>query len=248
MGKEENIIFCSHIWEKGRRPKNEDSLAYWHMKKGTKQKVFAIICDGIGGLQEGEQASGYVVRQMVNWFMLEGYKLKNIQKAEMKVQQLAYQLHEEIKLYGKEKGIRLGTTMTLLWWENKRYFWIHFGDCRLYLIRRKKVRKLTREHCEKNGAVNQAIGVGEWKLPMVGRGKIGEKDAFLMCTDGFYRNLDEEVMASIAGRIITEENQAERMLKQVYEKKLAIGERDNISALYLGRVVQEKEKGRNRKY
>ena len=34
-----------------------------------------MVCDGIGGLSKGEEASAYVVRQVSNWYMSEGYKL-----------------------------------------------------------------------------------------------------------------------------------------------------------------------------
>ena len=241
MKKTGKEFFCGHLWEKGKREKNEDSLAYWHMKKGNKHQILAIICDGIGGLAEGEQASSYVVRQIVNWFMTEGYKINKIKKVENRIQQLVYQLHEELKDYGKEKHIRLGTTMTLLWMENSRYLWVHCGDCRLYQIRKGKVRKLTQEHCEKNGAVNQAIGVGEWKLLAVGKGKIRLGEFFLLCTDGFYRKLDGEILSILAKRNVKEEEQVNRILKQIYQKKIFMGENDNISALCLG--VTGKSKG-----
>ena len=44
----------------------------------------AVICDGIGGLSKGEEASSYVVRQLTNWFMSEGYHL-SIKKQEKRM-------------------------------------------------------------------------------------------------------------------------------------------------------------------
>ena len=238
MGRD-RVFFCGHLWERGKREKNEDSLAFWHMRKGKKQKILAIICDGIGGLKEGEQASGYVVRQMVNWFMTEGYKISRMAMAEGIMTQFCYQVHEEIKNYGKEKGSRLGTTMTLLFLNEKDFLWLHCGDSRLYLIRKGKVRKITRETCEKNGALNQAIGGGEWKLPAAGRGKLRKGDGLLLCTDGFYRNLSTDILQTLAKRGIYGEEQADRMLRQIYQKKIAMQETDNISAIYLGTMRKE---------
>lgn len=201
------------------------------MRKGRRHKALAVICDGIGGLDEGEQASSYVVRQIANWFMSEGYKF-NFKKQKKMIQQLCFQIHEEIMEYGKEKGICLGTTVIIVLMNHRRISWFHIGDCRLYLIRDKKVRKLTEEHHDRRGNLVRAIGVGDWHQPVAGSRKIGKKDKFLLCTDGFYRNLDTEELRIWGKRKIENEVQANRMLKQIFQKKVAIGEKDNISALY----------------
>lgn len=241
MGKTENEFFCGHLWEQGKREKNEDSLAFWYMKKGKENKILAVVCDGIGGLPEGEQASSYVVRQLAGWFMTRGYGIKKTERTKMILQQLCYQIHEEIKEYGKQKGIRLGTTMTILLMDNRKYLWLHCGDCRLYLNRNGKLKQLTKEDCEKNGAINKAVGVGEWNQLQIGEGRITKGDLFLLCTDGFYKRLEAEELSVWAKRKISNENQAERMLRQIYQKKIAMDERDNISALYLG--IKRKSRG-----
>ena len=63
-----------------------------------------IICDGIGGLQEGENASGYVVRQMASWFFARGCRIRGKKKLETEINQLTFQIHEELKAYGEETG------------------------------------------------------------------------------------------------------------------------------------------------
>lgn len=227
------------MWEKGARERNEDSLAFWQMRKGKKQQVLAVICDGIGGLSEGEQASSYVVRQLANWFMSEGYKLKPIKQKKM-IQQLCFQIHEELQNYGKEKGIRLGTTVTIVLMNPRKIAWFHIGDCRLYLMREKKVRKLTEEHHDCKGNLNRAIGVGKWYQPVMGSKRIRKKDKFLLCTDGFYRNLDMEELRIWGKRKVEDGTQADRMLRQIFQKKIAAGEKDNISALYFGVIEDTK--------
>lgn len=241
MGKQEKVFLCGHLWEKGRREKNEDSLAFWHMKKGRQNRIMAIICDGIGGLPQGEQASSYVIRQMAGWYMTEGYRIEKIKKTEKILQQLCYQIHGELKEYGKENGIRLGTTMTMLVLDNKRYVCVHYGDCRLYLFRKGKIQQLTRDDCEKNGAINKAIGVGEWNLGQFSSGKIRLGDSFLLCTDGFYKKIDDEMLQILAKRKNLEEEHIGRILKQIYQKKIFMGENDNISALFV--AVRKKNRG-----
>lgn len=193
----------------------------------------AVICDGIGGLPQGEEASSYVVRQLANWYMTEGYRL-NIKKQKNVLQQLCFQMHKEIKEFGIEKKVQLGTTVAVVLIENRKAYWFYTGDCRIYLIRNTKVRKLTKEHHDKAGNLNRAIGVGEWHLLCEDRRNIRKGDKFLLCTDGFYRNLAQEELRIWGKRKMESDGQAERMLKQIFQKKINNGEKDNISAIYFG--------------
>ena len=195
----------------------------------------AVICDGIGGLSQGEQASSYVVRQLANWFMSVGYRQKGkfLIKA---LQQFVFQMDEELKSYGQENGIRLGTTATIVLLDRYQLFWFHCGDCRLYLFRGKKIRKITKEHQDEKGNLNRAIGVGSWKLLDNGKMKIRKTDKFILCTDGLYRNLDLEELRMWGGRNVEDDEQAKRMLKQLFQKKIYKGEQDNLSAIYFGYV------------
>ena len=198
----------------------------------------AVICDGLGGLPQGEEASSYVVRQLANWFMTEGYRLK-IGRQKKVLQQLCFQIHKEIKEFGREKKIQLGTTIAAVLIEDRRMCWFYTGDCRLYLIRNTKVRKLTKEHHDRRGNLNRAIGVGEWYLLSEECRKIRRGDRFLLCTDGFYRNLDREELRIWGKRKMENSGQADRMLKQIFQKKINCGEKDNISALYFGYMEQK---------
>ena len=199
----------------------------------------AILCDGIGGLEKGEEASSYVVRQVSNWFMTEGYKL-SVGKQQKILQQLCYQMHQELLHYGEEHGIRLGTTMTCVLLDENTAIWVHLGDCRLYLLRKRKAKILSKEHQEA-GKLVRALGVGEWHLFTAGRTKIKNGDKFLLCSDGLYRNLSLEELKQWAKKPVYSDAEANRMLRQLLEKKKNRKEKDNISALYFG--YEKKRKG-----
>ncbi|MBR5577424.1 MAG: serine/threonine-protein phosphatase [Lachnospiraceae bacterium] len=226
--------FVGCLWEKGKKEKNQDSLAFWWMNKNFHHCLLGVICDGIGGLSEGENASTYAVKQLVAWFLSEGYYEKNLRLLEKRIQQLLYQLHFEIKEYGREKRITLGTTISLFLVRDRQLLWVHFGDSRIYLLKKSKLIQLTRDHKENNGALNKALGTGEWALPDMGRIKLGNKDRILVCSDGFYRGLEMEEIRTLLKRNVRENETAERMLKLIYQKKCAMGERDDISAIFLG--------------
>lgn len=203
------------------------------MQRGRQNKAVAVICDGIGGFLRGEEASSYVVRQIANWFMSEGYQKKG-RKRNQALQQFLFQIHEEIKEYGKEKGSPLGTTVTLVLIDNFKLYWFHCGDCRLYLSRGGKVKKLTPDHQDEKGNLNRAIGAGEWHVLDSGSVRIGKKDRVLLCSDGLYRMLEKEEWKIWFEKKVSSDEQAGRMLKQLFQKKMAKGEKDNLSALYFG--------------
>ena len=238
--RREKQFFCGHLWEKGCRDKNQDSLSFWHMRRGKNHKVMAVLCDGIGGLEQGEEASSYVVRQLANWFMTEGYRM-GLAKQQKMIQQLCFQIHQELADYGKENGIRLGTTIAVVLMENKKMCWMYTGDCRIYLLRDKRIKKLTGEHHDSKGNLTRAIGVGEWYLLTQGMKKWKKKDRILVCSDGFYRNLDKEELRIWNQRKVDSNAKADRMLKQIFQKKISAGERDNISALYFGYTEKQGE-------
>ena len=228
------------MWEKGARENNEDSIAFWHMSKEKTNKIFAVICDGIGGLPKGEEASSYVVRQLANWFMSEGYKMP-IKKQQRRIQQLCFQLHEELKSYGEEHKIKLGTTMTCVLIHGKRLVWIHCGDCRLYLFRKKRGKILTTEQQNEKGHLLHAIGVGQWQVLDSNRRTLKKRDRLLLCSDGLYRLLELEELQMWASKEVHCDEQANRMLKQLGDKKKYMGEKDNISALYFGYGYEKRE-------
>lgn len=202
------------------------------MSKGKKDCLFGIVCDGIGGLEEGENASGYVVRQVMSWFRTNGYKRKSRKKLESEVSQLLFQIHEELKAYGEGKGIKLGTTMTFFLIHKNLIFWGHAGDSRLYLIKKGRVKQLTVDHKEADGALNQAIGAGDWKLISTGWKHFWSGESVLLCTDGFYRSFSNEEIRGCLDREFMSERQIQRMLVQMGQRASAMGEKDNISALF----------------
>lgn len=233
--EEEKKYFCAHIWERGKREVNQDSLAFWWMNKGRKNRYLGVVCDGIGGLQEGENASTHVVSQIVSWYMAEGYGKQKGRNIRQELQQLLFQIHEELDAYGEVNKKKLGSTVTFFLGFEESFLWGHCGDSRLYLLRKGTVRQLTRDHKLPDGSINRAIGCGTWHLPDMGEGRLNKGDSLLLCTDGFYRGLEREELSGFAGRKIKDDEMAERMLRQILHKKYAMGERDNISAIYFGR-------------
>ena len=56
-------------WERGRRAmRNQDSVVLLQVLTARGRVLMAAVCDGMGGLEQGETASGYVTRRLQEWF------------------------------------------------------------------------------------------------------------------------------------------------------------------------------------
>ena len=61
-------FISGYLWKKGAGDVNEDSLTIQQIRCQRKICLMAVLCDGIGGLKNGEFASGYVTEELVKWF------------------------------------------------------------------------------------------------------------------------------------------------------------------------------------
>ena len=79
--------FLSEVyWDKGGRCVNQDSISLQEVRMKGEKVVFALICDGIGGLDGGEIASGFVAERMTEWFYKEALNLLRRHKGRKKIE------------------------------------------------------------------------------------------------------------------------------------------------------------------
>lgn len=228
--KQNNTWEIARFWHIGQRGSNQDSILVRQMKKGKRICTLLVVCDGIGGLQEGEKASGHIVYQLSSWFVQKGCKSKSLQQGKRQMKRLLYQIHRQLQNYGRIQNIQMGSTICFVFMIGRRYFWGQVGDSRLYRIQKKKCKCLSHDQIHANGALLYAIGVGDWKIPKCKYGKLHKNEALLLCTDGFYRGLSEEQILQYLNPA-NSEAPLQRRLDQLGQKKLSMGEQDNLSAL-----------------
>lgn len=235
-GEEERLItgFC---WDKGCRRDNQDSLSLQEVRARGGSYVLAVVCDGIGGMQEGETASGYVAEELTKWFYEEGLTLAasffpSLQ-LRRSLEKRMYRIGRQLRAYGREQKISSGTTCTAAVIRNRTFLLAHLGDSRAYQIGR-KCRLLTCDHVGKDGGLMKGIGTFEWHGPDLRTGYIGKEEALLLCTDGFYRLLRPWWLISMLEPAQFDENaQVEDRLGRITRLLIDKGERDNISAIYV---------------
>ena len=128
------------------RKDNEDSFGYWEpeddqqfLRKGR----LAIVADGMGGYEGGQEASRLAVETMVAVYRDSGGD--DPQAALVQALQVA---HEQILQYSiAHPELRgMGTTCTAAAIVRGELYYVHVGDTRLYLIRDGQITRVTRDH------------------------------------------------------------------------------------------------------
>jgi serine/threonine protein phosphatase PrpC len=193
---------------------NQDSLTLKVANTSFGEAVFAVLCDGMGGLQQGEVASAVVVRAYEQWFMREldgmfkyGFKPDDVKNA---WNDIALDCNEKISAYGKLKNASMGTTLTVMLMVDDCYYISHVGDCRVYVMddgisqitidqtfvaREVLLGHMTPEQAKNDSRRNvilQCIGTGKALSPEFTHGRVGIGESYLLCSDGFRHEVSDE--------------------------------------------------------
>jgi len=197
---------------KGGRETNQDRISV----AVAEEAALLVVCDGMGGHAEGERAAEIAQRTITERFwqtpqpLLDpfGFLHLSLGAAHMGVVTLGLPLTLEQ---------RPRATCALCLVQQGSAYWAHVGDSRVYHVRAGSVRERTRDHSHvellvREGLINpgqvqnhplrnfveSCLG-GEPILPemaMNPRRQLLHGDLLLVCTDGFWANLDENLIAS----------------------------------------------------
>ena len=152
-----------------------------------KEAIFLLVADGIGGLAQGEWASGTVTEEMTRWFweqalfVLErrGWQ-KLLEKSSVRSLR---RIQEEMEWQEKNGQFYSGTTCTMAVVYRRRYLLVHIGDSRAYRIGKKECCLTTDHH--QDGKLSRCIGDFGFCRPDIQTGRLRKKEILLLCTDGF---------------------------------------------------------------
>lgn len=199
---------------------NQDSLTVKVANTPYGEAAVAVLCDGMGGLEQGEVASAVVVRACEQWFLKElpatireGQGYIDIHRLRDCWDRLVNECNMRILDYSRERRTTMGTTLTMLLLFGGSFYISHVGDCRAYRMSDEKMEKLTTDqtyverevalgHMTPEQAKNdsrrnvllQCIGTVEKVAPDFICGECLPGDSFLLCSDGFRHELSEQEM------------------------------------------------------
>jgi len=169
------------------RMNNEDS--YY----SSDRSCLWIVCDGMGGHQEGNFAS-HLVTDIFEQVHLTGTFDNKIDLITSQFYNIQKILEKKVHKLGNNAVI--GTTFVLLLIENEKGVCIHSGDSRCYVYRDHILSLATKDHAKsvqgKDGerkALTKALSAPGTLSLEIKKFHVKKKDVYLLCSDGFYDNL-----------------------------------------------------------
>lgn len=210
---------------KNLRSTNMDGVLLKERMVVGKAIYLAVVCDGVGSMEDGALASAMATELLGGWFD----SLHDLKGMGTKMLGVVAEINGTILRTAREQRLRTASTLSALLLDGSNYYIVHAGDSRIYVYRDGVLRQLTRDQTN-GGKLTSCIGRME-NVPLVyDEGKY-ENDIFLLCTDGLYRKLTQE---NICGFLASAHKKGlENTIRQMVSLAMEKGERDNISLAIL---------------
>lgn len=233
---------------------NQDSFGVKVADTVAGKAVIAVLCDGMGGLSHGEVASATVVDTFNKWFL---YRMPILSEKKI-TEDIVYEewldivsdCNRRVLLYGKNNGIRIGTTLTVLMIIDGRCFIMNIGDSRAYKIS-DSATVLTKDHTVtarelENGLITEeqaeidprrhilfkCIGMSGDINPDMFVQEVKEDTVYMLCSDGFRQRItEEEIFSLLKPSEMTEKSQMRLNMEKLIELNKARNEGDNMTAV-----------------
>ena len=243
-------LYCetAQITLQGDRENNEDRSLLLRTPNAT----LAVLGDGMGGHPKGEVAAQILIDTCRQMF--ERAK-KPVANPQYLIKMMLLQSHGSIVTYGNQQQppIKPRTTAVVCLIQNNNFYWAHAGDSRLYLVRNGEVSMRTKDHSyvqnlQAQGVINAEQGSshpyrnyvtrclgGTHNPPKVTTGDpipLQPSDLLLLCSDGFWGQLDEQ---QIIQQLIQAETPLHSALQQLATaaEQTSVSESDNVTAIAL---------------
>jgi len=233
---------------------NQDSVLIKHALCDGGEVLMAIICDGMGGLSKGELASATVIRAFAKWFDVElPFELEDIDLNVVggKWSLMLKDLNLKIQETARSSGSSMGTTFTGVLFVGDDYVVAHVGDSRFYQIG-SSMQQITTDQTfvarevsrgtmtedqartdKRRNLLLQCVGASDVVEPQIITGKT-EKDAYMLCSDGFRHEITEKEMYESLNPInLMNKNAMHNNAKYLIEQVKHRGEKDNISVVLI---------------
>ena len=227
------------------RTRNEDSILM------LDDQGIWLVADGMGGHHAGDFASQTITRNMGLYKQQESLE-DSVLLLEENILNSNSIIREKSNKLGKNATI--GSTVVCAYiWQNYLFtFWA--GDSRLYRYRGEELERLTEDHsyveelvrmgkleakdAESHPAANvvlKAIGIDDDLSIDFDYFELSNNDIFIICSDGLYKDLDEDSLASIVSQ---NQGSMSALSESLLSRSLDAGGTDNISIITL-KVVQK---------
>lgn len=240
---------------------NQDSLIIMEARVEENDLEFAAVCDGMGGLKNGEFASASMSEDLKVWFekTVAGLPYGGLARKDLisSLNEAVLWAGRKLRRYREQYG-SCGTTVAGVVLYRGRYLCVNVGDSRVYKIGKDGIQQLTHDQTvaqqmfddgkitKKEAAEHpgqsillQCVGASAEVVPDYTWGVYREGDTFLLCSDGFRHKYSEKEMRSAfhPGKTASEE-EMEKAAKKAIDKVMSRRERDNITVVLVAAKEQ----------
>lgn len=221
----------------GRCVRDGTGEAEW-VREGAARPFVVAVCDGLGGHQGGDQASGRVAERLAGnvWRWSAGISAVDLAAG---LSETMADAHRELGEIGRADSTRAGcgTTCTGLLMASDAFLMVHVGDSRCYRRRDGLWKQLTQDHSvvmpdgsgQKISRLIYAVGADLPELPPEMIEDLSQKcfpgDVYLLMTDG--------VLAATGNEVALEAAMNAPDANGVLELALKNGGPDNATAVRL---------------
>jgi len=222
---------------------NQDSFVYKVVDTGDYYAGIFAVADGVGGLEKGEIASAVAISNLNKWWEHE-FK-SHYQDQAYLVKSLITMLKTanlEIIRIGQTEGIKMGTTMSVLFIHMDQAIIVHVGDSRIYKasgLISPKIMLLTQDHTcfinrevggrmVRKNVLTDCLGIREEFKYFSSMEPIGKNENYIVCSDGIYKTMEDKEILRI---IRSAKNDMQQICGCLADKVKSNGETDNISVI-----------------
>ena len=240
---------------------NQDALGILHLTaqnaEGAPSIGLAIVADGIGGAQAGQEASRLAVqtitRELNTELVIPLWNQTELSDDEIRLAltQAIANANSALIDWANRNSWQSGTTLTLALIVNQRIFVANLGDSRTYLVRNGKPEQITRDHSYiaqliANGTITaedaynhpqrnlilkslgDPTGYDIDLFPSEGAAyELSAGDQLLLCSDGLWEMVREPDMA----QVLTEVNDPQAASMEFAALANSAGGMDNITVV-----------------
>jgi PPM family protein phosphatase len=235
------------ISERGGRRANEDACGHWH----SRQHLVCVLADGAGGHGGGDVAAQLAVQELISRFAVQPSIAAEALDGLLRDTNLAI-IGQRVPGTPREDMHSTVVCLVLDFVAHTAH-WAHAGDSRLYWFRQGRLLRRTRDHSfvqslvdagalttedmrahPRRSELRSALGLPPEALEVSaddGSEPVQPGDCFLLCTDGLWEYLDDDVLESTLAAAPAPQAWLDVLRAEVYSAAKHKATHDNFSAL-----------------
>lgn len=242
-------LLASGLCDIGMKRKTNQDAIYLN-----KDKHLFVVADGMGGHNGGDIASKMAVKHIPEFI----YSNKELDPTKASEQAI---LHANLSIKERGEGdpnlVGMGTTVVSFYFKGSTLYVGNVGDSRAYLINKKKLYQLTRDHSLVQEKINlglytreqasddphknvlvRTVGFDEEVEVDVFTYKVHRNDIFFSCSDGLHGKVSDPDMLYIINHFIPDPSKAtqkdvDNAVRFLVDQANKNGGNDNISVILI---------------